>query len=368
MGGTLQRIGGAGMLATVSISPLWYISRSAGFVGLALLGMIGILGIITAGKFTPKRGSRFLAPEIHRSLSLLAVVVLAIHVASAVLDKYSHIGFRDIFVPFVSQYRPVWVGLGAAAVDLGIAIMVTSLLRVRMGYKSWKLVHWASYPIFVLSVIHGLGTGSDSAITLGKAIYLIVGGSFILAVLARLMSAKVFGARRALLYGTSFAMPLVVVAWAFSGPFTNSWTKRASGNFLGSAAGASVGVTTPTVPVLAIPPGYSSPWSGRIDQSAPNSQGEVALRLIGPLSGSPGYQLSIVLIGVAEDGGISMNSSRVEIATGRGTPVYRGTVTSLQGATIASQITTASGSQINFTAVLSLNNNGSAFSGKVSVS
>jgi DMSO/TMAO reductase YedYZ heme-binding membrane subunit len=60
-------------------------------------------------------------------------------------------------------YKPFWLGLGAAAGDLLVAIIVTSLLRLRIGLRWWRLVHWASYACWPLAVIHGLGTGgSDS--------------------------------------------------------------------------------------------------------------------------------------------------------------------------------------------------------------
>lgn len=369
------------MLGVVSISPLWYISRSAGFVGLALLGIIGVLGIITAGNFNFKRGARFIAPEVHRSLSLLAVVVLAIHVSAAVFDKYSHIGLKDAFIPFFAQYRHIWVGLGAIAIDLGVAVVVTSLLRVRMGYKSWKLFHWASYPIFGLSIIHGLGTGSDSSLLFAKVIYLVVGGSLVAAVLIRLFSLKEqIIARRFVLFGTSFAVPLVIISWAFVGPFTPTWPHRAQGGLsqaVTTPAGVGVGAsaikgssapTTSTLPKLQISSGYSSGWSGQLDESPANSQGEIALRLFGPLSKSPGYKLSIVLIGFPQDGGVSMASSIVEVASNGGSVLYKGTVTSLNGTTVVCSVSDASGSTVTVTAALNLASSGSSFNGTVTAS
>lgn len=368
------------MLGVVSISPLWYISRSAGFVGLVLLGIIGILGVITAGNLNFRRGARFMAPEIHRSLSLLALVVLAIHVGAAVLDKYSHIGLKDVFIPFMAQYRPIWVGLGAIAIDLGLAVVITSLLRVKMGYKSWKLVHWASYPIFGLSIIHGLGTGSDSSMLFAKVIYLLIGLSLVAAILIRLLSSKEqIASRRFILFGTSFAVPLLIISWAFVGPFTPTWPHRAQGglsqavNRSGSVAAIS-GVkgssasTTSTIPKLQISSGYSSGWSGQLDESPANSQGEIALRLFGPLTASPAYKLSIVLIGFPQDGGVSMASSIVEVAADNGSVLYKGSVTSLNGTTIVCALSGISGNAVTITTALNLSNSGASFNGTVTAS
>ncbi len=362
--------------ATASISPLWYVSRSAGYIGLILLGLIGVLGIITAGNLKIAHGTKFLTPDLHRSLSLLAMVVLAIHVGAAVADKYSFIGIKDVFVPFFSAYRPIWVGIGAIAVDLGLAVMITSLVRVRMGYRSWKLVHWASYPIFALSIVHGLGSGTDTSLWFSKFIYLAVGGVILLAIISRLVARQdlVIGKKAALL-GTSLAVPLVIIAWTVSGPLGVNWPKRAqaglkqsvltSASIANSGTKASTGPASKPVHLLQLTPSYTSNWSGGIDQSAPNSQGEIALRLMGRLASSPGYLLSVVLIGVPLEGGVSMTSSLVEIASTSGTVVYRGSVTSLNGTTLVSQVSNASGQSLTFSASLNLGNNGSSFTGTV---
>lgn len=361
------------ILAAVSISPLWYISRAAGFIGLILLGLIGVLGIFTAGNLRVAKGARFIAPDLHRSLSLLAIVVLGIHVGAAVADKYSYIGIKDVFIPFFSAYRPIWVGLGAVAVDLGIAIVVTSLLRVKMGYRGWKLVHWASYPIFALSVIHGLGSGTDSSQGFSKFIYVVVGGVLILAIIARLLAwHDLHFGKKAAFFGASFAVPLAIVAWAVSGPFGPNWAKRAQSGLLESAtasehvASTSSAPKVTTTPKLNLSSTYMSNWSGSIDQSPPNSQGEIALRLMGKLSNSPGYLLSIVLFGVPLDGGVSMTSSLVEIASSSGTVAYKGSVSNLRGTTIICQVSNSTGQSLSFSASLNLGTNGSSFTGEVS--
>ncbi len=367
------------ILAAASISPLWYLSRAAGYVGLILLGLIGVLGIITAGNIQVAKGTKFLAPELHRSLSLLAIVVLAIHVGAAVADKYSFIGLKDVFIPFMATYRPIWVGIGAIAVDLGIAVVVTSLLRVKMGYRSWKIIHWISYPIFALSVIHGLGSGSDSALWFSKFIYVAVGGFLMLAIIARLLARHDLQiGKKVAFFGAIFAIPLLIIAWAASGPLSANWANRAQGGLrqavltsarvTGSVATGTSRTAVTNRPPLEISPTYTSDWTGKIDQSPANSQGEIALRLMGRLSGSPGYVLSVVLIGIPLGGGVSMTSSVVEITSTGGTVVYKGTVTALNGTTIVSQVADSAGQSVSFSASLNLGSDGSSFTGTVAAS
>ena len=81
---------------------------------------------------------RFAVAELHRRVSLIAAVFLALHVLSAVTDRYVSIPLAAAVLPFASAYQPLPVGLGAIAADLGIAVVVTSLLRARIGRRAWR--------------------------------------------------------------------------------------------------------------------------------------------------------------------------------------------------------------------------------------
>ena len=98
---------------------------------------------------------------VHRNASLLAVVFLVVHIATAIIDPYAPIDVVDAFVPFGSAYKPLWLGLGALALDLLIAVIVTSLVRVRMGHRAWRAIHWLAYAIWPIALLHGYRTGTD---------------------------------------------------------------------------------------------------------------------------------------------------------------------------------------------------------------
>jgi len=144
---------------------LWYASRATGLVALLLLTATLVLGITTAGRFATTGWPRFVIAAVHRNLSLLSVVFLGVHIATAVIDPYAGISWADAVIPFGSAYRPLWLGLGAVAFDLLIAVVVTSLLRLRIPLRWWRAVHWSSYAVFPIAVVHGLGAGgSDSGL------------------------------------------------------------------------------------------------------------------------------------------------------------------------------------------------------------
>jgi sulfoxide reductase heme-binding subunit YedZ len=138
---------------------LWYASRAAGLVTLLLFTATAVLGALGAARFATPRWPGFVIGALHRNVSLLGMGFLTVHVVTAVVDPYAGIGWWDVILPFRSVYRPFWLGLGAVAGDLAVAIVLTSLVRTRIGSRTWRVVHWASYACWPLAVIHGLGTG-----------------------------------------------------------------------------------------------------------------------------------------------------------------------------------------------------------------
>ena len=120
---------------------LWYVTRATGLVSLVLLTASVLLGLLTAGRFSSQRWPRFLTQGMHRNVSLLVLVFLALHIAGTVLDSYTSISLVAAFVPFASSYKTAWLSLGAVAFDLLLALIVTSLVRGRLGYRAWRRLH-----------------------------------------------------------------------------------------------------------------------------------------------------------------------------------------------------------------------------------
>jgi len=144
---------------------LWYATRASGLVALLMLTASVLLGLLTAGRFSSERWPRFLSQGLHRNVSLLVLVFLALHVGTTVIDTYTSISLTAAFVPFASAYKTGWLALGAVACDLLIALAVTSLLRDRLGYRVWRRLHWLAYACWPVAVAHGLGTGTDRSAT-----------------------------------------------------------------------------------------------------------------------------------------------------------------------------------------------------------
>jgi sulfoxide reductase heme-binding subunit YedZ len=147
----------------VADKAIWYVMRSTGIVSLLLLSAVAVLGIATVQRWGPRALPRFVTVSLHRSISLLAVVFVAIHVATAVLDPYAGVSVAAVVVPFVAHARPFWVGLGTVSLDVTAALVVTSLVRDRLAPRVWRAVHWLAYLAWPTALAHALGTGTDAS-------------------------------------------------------------------------------------------------------------------------------------------------------------------------------------------------------------
>jgi sulfoxide reductase heme-binding subunit YedZ len=207
---------------------LWYVSRATGLVSLVLLTLSVLLGVTASTRLASANWPRFVTQGLHRNVSLFVVILLTAHVAAVVIDDYVPIHVSDVIIPFRAGYRPFWLGLGVVSLDLLIALVITSLLRLRLGYGTWRIVHWISYASWPLAVVHGLGTGSDWRRTWVLWLTLGCAAAVLLAIAWRIVSG--WPARAVLRLGavlvTAFAVAAVVF-WARQGPLAPGWGKRA---------------------------------------------------------------------------------------------------------------------------------------------
>jgi sulfoxide reductase heme-binding subunit YedZ len=214
-------------LAAAGPSIYWYLTRSTGAVALVLLTLSIAFGVLDVRRFSTPRWPRFVVDSLHRNLSLLAMVFLLLHILTSVLDSFAPISLVDALVPFGGSYRPFWLGLGAISFDLLLAVTITSLLRKRMGYASWRAIHWLTYASWPIALLHGLGTGSDVKSTWLLALSIACMAVVLGAVLARVIGGwpESLGLRSAALGGAAI-FSLFLLLWLPGGPLGTEWARR----------------------------------------------------------------------------------------------------------------------------------------------
>jgi methionine sulfoxide reductase heme-binding subunit len=214
-------------LASTGPSLYWYLTRATGTVALLLLSGAVVLGVVDVRRWSTPAWPRFIMNTLHRNVSLLAMVFLALHILTSVLDSFASVSLLDAVVPFAGSYRPFWLGLGAVAFDLLLAVTITSLLRQHIGFQTWRAIHWLTYTSWPLALLHGLGTGSDVKVTWMLALTLACLAAVIAAVLARVIAGwRQYPDRSRAALGGAGAFTLFLALWLPSGPLGSEWARR----------------------------------------------------------------------------------------------------------------------------------------------
>lgn len=214
-------------LVVTSSTPLWYTTRATGLVAMVLLSVSMACGLLSSVGYQRAGLPRFVTIGLHRNASLLALAFTVAHVLTTVTDGFVKIPVPDAFIPFIGSYRPLWLSLGAIAFDLMLALSVTSLLRARMRYRTWRVVHWSAYACWPVALLHGLGTGTDTPVRWVLALTLLC-VALIAALLAWRLAYGWPGHAAARVAGAAALVVALVAggAWLSAGPLTAGWARR----------------------------------------------------------------------------------------------------------------------------------------------
>jgi sulfoxide reductase heme-binding subunit YedZ len=352
------------LAATLAPTAYWYLARATGIVSLVLLTASVVLGILGPLRFTvPGRWPRFAIDTVHRDVSLLVIAVLVIHIVTSVLDGFAPITLVDAVIPFGSSYRPLWMGLGAFAFDLLLALVVTSLLRRRLGYRAWRAVHWLAYASWPVAVLHGLGTGSDTKALWNLALTAVCLLAVVTAVWARIQAAApLYGGFRQAAVALTIATPIGLAIFTLAGPLQSGWARRAGtpANLLAHTTAQPVR-PVPARSTVRPPSSFTAQLSGTVQQTTAGEGAivELAMRLSGGGSGQLRVRIGGQPVG---DGGLSMTGSQVDLLTG-GT-VFQGTITNLQGQQFTARVQ-GGGSALILQADLQLDQENNTVSGSL---
>ncbi len=352
-------------VAAVGPSTYWYLARGTGVVSLLLFTAVMVLGLLGSLRFSAgPRWPRFTIDSLHRDLSLLAVALLVVHILTSVLDGFAPIGLIDGLVPFNSAYRPLWLGLGALSLDIMLALVVTSLVRRRLGYGAWRAIHWLAYASWPVAVLHGLGTGTDT----DQWWMLALTAGCVAAVVAALMIriGRIAGAsqlRTPALVAT-LAVTAGIAVFTFAGPLQPGWAARAGTPraLLAKSSSASRPVSGSAVPVATLPVPFSADLTGTLAQR-PAAGGEV-LDLSLRLSGGARGRLRVRMAGAPLDGGgLSLTGSQVDLLADGLPGVMAGQIQSLQGQAFVARVTNTAGGALDLHASLTIGGQGQAVTG-----
>lgn len=233
-----------GLSAPQSATLYWYLVRGSGFVVYVLLTAGVVLGLLLSLRWRNDAWPRLLTEDVHQFFQLLAGSFLTIHIASTLLDSYVHFAWYDVLIPLTGPYRVPWMAAGIISMYLGLALALSIYVRRQIGYRAWRLLHYGGFAAWLLALVHGIATGTDTRAPWGLAIYI---ASLIL--VAGLLAVRFAGVplplglppplRPVVLIILLLAL-LLGATLAEAGPLQRGWAARA-GAIPGPRAGISVG-------------------------------------------------------------------------------------------------------------------------------
>jgi sulfoxide reductase heme-binding subunit YedZ len=314
----------------VTTSLTWVITRAAGYTSFALLTASVALGLLLSSQWRSLRWPRFATTELHRFVTLLTLVFIAIHVAVAVIDQFIRLSLIEVVVPFISHHRPVWSGIGIVTAYLAAAMWLSTLLQRRIGYQWWRRLHFATFAVYAGAVVHSIGSGSDTGSVWSWAIYLasftLVGGLLALRLSRREQAAP-------------------EPAPAAAAPPAGSPPAAGGGGGAPAAAGAAVDRGRPAAGAAAraAEPGFTAQLDGRMHQG-PDGTGGILVQLEAALWGGFDGSLELLVQGRVPPGGgrLQVTGNWLSLHTRTGTG-YRGRIGVFDGMRLRGHVSPDSG-------------------------
>lgn len=167
----------------------WVILRSAG-IGAYLMVFLSVAwGLVATSGALGRQVSKASAVSLHQFLSTCGLLLLGIHVGGLLVDPFMPFGPSEILVPGAASYRPAATAFGVIAMCATVVVLVTSWIRKRIGTTWWRRIHLLAAPAFVLSLAHGIFSGSDSTRPWMWWMYLVTGSVVVFLVVLRGLTA-----------------------------------------------------------------------------------------------------------------------------------------------------------------------------------
>ena len=338
----------------------WDVARAGGFSAYLLITASVLFGLVLSLGWRSALWPRFITADTHRFVTTLALSFTAVHGFAIWIDPFQRFGLSEVLVPLTSHYRPLWMAFGIVAGYLMLALYLSEYARPLIGYSWWRRLHFLTFAVFVISTVHGLGTGSDTKTWWATLIY---GGSFVAAV--ALLAARLLAARQPsprVRLGVAGVVVLLATwgcIWALAGPLQPGWnvianTGQGSGardpKVVAGLAASAIAVSpsaSPTVPAT-----MALPLSAQVEGTISYDQGQshilihLVLQRLGVNVGRAA--LSLVVSGGEADGfSVDPTTSTLDLSDLSGRVWCQGRLVGMSQGQLVATCQTGAGTPVN---------------------
>lgn len=150
---------------------LWLLARASGMTAFVLVTASVLAGLTLKARPLGTRVRSVTVTEVHRSLALSGLLLVAVHGAALVADRASGLSLPDLVVPGLSSYRPLATALGVLAAEALVVVYASFGLRKRIGTARWRSLHRLSFAVFAAAAAHGILAGTDTGAPWAQGLY-----------------------------------------------------------------------------------------------------------------------------------------------------------------------------------------------------
>ena len=158
----------AAQLADPSQHLFWLGSRALGIVAMLLVSVSVGFGLALSVRIGGRPGMPARLKTLHEAVALISLIAIAGHGLLLLGDSYLHPSISQIAVPFLLPNRTPWTGLGVIAGWLAMLFGLSFYVRKRIGVTLWRKLHRWTILVFILGIVHTIGSGTD-----GRSAWLI---------------------------------------------------------------------------------------------------------------------------------------------------------------------------------------------------
>ena len=166
-------------------------TKASALVAYVLLWVSMLAGLSITGKTARRWPGMSWSFGLHRFTTLLGLGFAVVHALVLLSDRYMDLSIGQLLVPFMAgSYKPQWLGLGQVALYSLAAVALSFYVRKRLGMRTWRLIHSLSFALFLMALIHGLQSGSDSGLWWARVLYWISAGTVLAGSVYRVWAAR----------------------------------------------------------------------------------------------------------------------------------------------------------------------------------
>ncbi len=178
------------MSSAVWNAVVWDVARAGGITAYVLLTLAVLVGLALSLRLQSSRWPRLINSELHNFLTLLGLVFTVVHVLAVLIDPFTHLGWKAIFIPFATTYHPWQMALGIVGLYLGIAVGISTWLRRWIGYAWWRRFHFVTLLAYLLTTLHSITLGTDTRTPWALGLYAGSGLLVAILLLMRIIKSK----------------------------------------------------------------------------------------------------------------------------------------------------------------------------------